>query len=264
MFGHGKFRSDFPESSIAPSKREKERKGAGARRPGASVCASPGSPPAPRGHTAAPGDQPASRVSPLYSRTQTFPGLPAGGPGGGGGRSQCSGGSLPAVRGAPRGCDCHPRLQPCPRAFTLSDGAGGARARESRKTSSGGGKVSSWGGIIFFPPYERVSPLFVLGDAHFTTATPPRAASTHSRGDGEGARTRVGISGGAAAVTRRGPAELRARLRFPLRVRLRLRGSAAPSRAGPRRGRAGRGRSGHRDGAEPAGRARVRAPPLRD
>lgn len=64
-------RTKFPETCRAPSRR---RKGAGAHRPGACVCASPASPPAPtkrRGldwqHGTAPGQQPALPTSLLFA-----------------------------------------------------------------------------------------------------------------------------------------------------------------------------------------------------
>lgn len=200
MFGHRKFRSNFPESSsiTTPSRREKA---AGARRPGASVPV-----PVPRqpqeGHRAAPGYQPVSPMSPLHSLTPAFPGVPAGGPGRRGQRSQCRG--TLSARGAGlclwRTAPGHAPLGVGPVGrFTRVPGEP-EKFRRRRKNAS-------WGGIIF-PPHVCVSPLFVLGDAHFTTDPTPRATSTHSRGGGEGAREPRWHLRGSGGVTRRGPAGL--------------------------------------------------------
>lgn len=145
MFGHRKFRSNFPESSsiTTPSRREKA---AGARRPGASVPV-----PVPRqpqeGHRAAPGYQPVSPMSPLHSLTPAFPGVPAGGPGRRGQRSQCRG--TLSARGAGlclwRTAPGHAPLGVGPVGrFTRVPGEP-EKFRRRRKNAS-------WGGIIFPPP----------------------------------------------------------------------------------------------------------------
>lgn len=80
LFGHRKFRSNFPENSIAPSRREK---GAEARRPGACLCQSR-FPASPKGGT--------RQGTNLCPAPKLFPGCRRVVQAGGG--SQCRGGSL--------------------------------------------------------------------------------------------------------------------------------------------------------------------------